>query len=289
MKNPGLWLGALLAILALPVSAQVTVEVVLDQDQFLQGEALTAGARIVNHSGQTLQLGAEEGWVTFAIESRDGFIVLKSGDPIVAGEFTLESSHRATKRVDLTPYFVFNRPGRYSIRATVTIKQWDKTITSPPKNFDIIEGARLWEREIGVPRTAGVTNQPPEVRKYALQQANYLKQLMLYFQLTDGSGKVYKVFPIGPMISFGQPEPQVDKLSNLHLLYQDGPRTFSYTIINPDGNVTVRQTYEFTTRPRLKFDDDGNVIVSGGTRRVTFNDLPAPKTSEDRATPSQKQ
>jgi hypothetical protein len=236
-----------------------------------------------------LQLGADEGWVTFAIESRDGFIVLKSGDPIVAGEFTLESSHRATKRVDLTPYFSFSRPGRYSIRATVNIKQWDRTITSPPKNFDIIEGARLWEREIGVPGTGGATNQLPEVRKYALQQANYLKQLMLYFQLTDNSGKVYKVFPIGPMISFGQPEPQVDKMSNLHLLYQDGPRTFSYSIINPDGVVMVRQTYEFTTRPRLKFDDDGNVTVSGGTRRVTFNDLPAPKTSEDHATPPRKQ
>jgi hypothetical protein len=285
MKNPGLWLGAGLASLALQLSAQVSVEVVLDQDQFLPGETLSAAARVVNHSGQTLQLGGEEGWLTFAIESREGFIVLKSGDPPVAGEFTLESSRRATRRVDLAPYFSFSRPGRYSIRATVTIKQWDRSITSPPKNFDIVEGAKLWEREIGVPQAAGETNRLPEVRKYALQQANYLKQLMLYFQLTDSSGKVCKVFPLGPMLSFGQPEPQVDKVSNLHLLYQDGPRTFCYTIINTEGTVTVRQTYDYTTRPRLRLDGDGNVIVSGGARRLSFNDLPAPKRTEDVTTP----
>src|SRR5262245_32759025 len=284
MKNAALWLGAALASLAWQLSAQVSVEVTLDQDQFLAGETLTAAARIVNNSGQPLQLGAEEGWLTFAIESRDGFIVLKSGDPPVAGEFTLESSRRATKRVDVAPYFNLSRSGRYTIRATVTIKQWDRTITSPPKNFDIIDGARIWEREIGVPQAAGSTNLP-EVRKYALQQANYLKRLVLYFQLTDASGKVYKVFPIGPMLSFGQPEPQVDKFSNLHLLYQDGPRSFGYVVINPQGTIDVRQTYDFTTRPRLKMDTEGKVNVSGGARRVTFNDVPTPKSDEEHTTP----
>src|SRR5215467_199684 len=172
MKNPGLWLGIGLAFLALRLPAQVSVEVTLDQEEFLPGESLTAAARIVNHSGQTLKLGAEEGWLTFVVESRDGFIVLKSGDPPVAGEFTLASSQRATKRVDLAPYFGFSRPGRYSIRATVTIKDWDKSITSPPKSFDVIQGAKLWEREVGIPREPGQTNQLPEVRKCTLQQAN---------------------------------------------------------------------------------------------------------------------
>jgi hypothetical protein len=286
MKNAGLWLSVGLASLALRLPAQVSVEVSLDQEQFLAGEALTAAARIVNHSGQTLKLGAEEAWLTFAVESRDGFIVLKAGDPPVVGEFKLESSQRATKRVDLAPYFSFSRPGRYSIRATVTIKDWDKSITSPPKTFDVIEGAKLWEREIGIPREPGQTNKLPEVRKYTLEQANYLKQLMLYVQLTDSSGKIYKVFPIGPMISFGQPEPQVDKLSNLHLLYQDGPRTFSYSVINPDGTMILRQTYDYTTRPRLKADNDGNFTVFGGTRRLSFNDVPASKVKDDSAAPS---
>jgi len=35
----------------------------------------------------------------------------------------------------------------------------------------------------------GVSNRAPEVRKYTLLQANYLKQLMLYFQVSDPFGK----------------------------------------------------------------------------------------------------
>lgn len=281
MKKPGLWLGALFALCAFQLPAQVTVEVILEQDQFLPGEPLPAAARIVNRSGQTLRLGTDEGWLTFAIESRDGFIVLKSGEAPVAGEFTLRSSERATKRVDLAPYFSLGRPGRYSIRATVNVKEWNQQITSNPKTFDVIEGARIWEQDIGVPTAPGETNRFPEVRKYTLQQANYLKQLTLYFRLTDASGKISKVFALGPMLSFGQPEPQVDRFSNLHVLYQDGPRSFGYTVINPDGDVIKRNSYDFTTRPRLKIDADGNLAVSGGTRRISVKDVPPSKLPED--------
>src|SRR5204863_2654674 len=99
----------------------------------------------------------------------------------------------------------------------------------------------------GVPKSAGASNSPPEVRKYMLLEANYLRtQLKLYFRLSDASGKL-KVFPIGPMISFGQPEAQVDRASNLHVLYQNGPHSFSYTAINPGGTVIGRRTYDYTS------------------------------------------
>lgn len=275
--NLALWLlvGSLL-----PSSAQVTVEVALDQDQFLSGEALPVAVRITNRSGQTLRLGDDPNWLTFGVESRDGFIVVKTSEVPVLGGFTLESSKMAIKRVNLAPYFNLTRPGRYTIIATVQIKDWDSQISSQPKAFDIIDGAKLWSQEFGIPATN--TNHPPEVRKYALQQANYLKsQLKLYVRLTDVSEtKVFKVFPIGPMVSFGQPEPQLDKYSNLHVLYQNGPREFSYTVINPDGDVIVRQTYDYVnSRPRLQMSEDGKLIVIGGVRRVTVNDVPPPKIS----------
>ena len=278
MKKFGLWLGMFLASMA-HLLAQVTVEVTLDQEQFLPAERLPAIVRITNLSGQTLHLGGDRRWLVFSVESGDGSVVLKTGDPPVAGEFTLESSKRAITRVDLAPWFNLKRSGRYSIIATVTISEWGKQVTSAPKSFDIVHGAKLWQQRFGLPLAAGVTNQPPEVRTYTLQQANYLKQLMLYFQLTDASGRINKVFPLGPMISFGQPEAQVDRSSNLHVLYQNGPRAFSYSIINPDGEVVARQTYEYTTRPRLRFDRDGNLSVTGGMRQPKSDDLPPPEAA----------
>jgi len=275
MTKFGLWLGLWVASAACS-QAQVTVEVTSDQDQFLPGEAISVGARITNRSGQPLHLG-NEGWLTFSVESREGFVVLRTGEVPVAGEFTLESSERATKHVDLQPYFSLSKPGRYLITATVQIKQWDnQVITSAPKPFDLIQVTKLLEQDFGVPPRAGASNSIPEVRHYALQEAHYLRQLMLYFQLTGNSGKVYKVYPIGPILSFGQPDHQVDRLSNLHVLYQNGPHSFSYIVINPDGEIIIRRSYDFTTRPRLKADEDGTLTIVGGSRRASSDDLPPP-------------
>jgi hypothetical protein len=279
MKKLTLSLG-LFAALASAALAQVSVEVVLDQDQYLPGESLIAGVRISNRSGQTLRLGEDDYWLNFSVQSKDGSIVAKTGEVPVRGEFVVESSKRATKRVDLAPYFALTQPGRYEITATVQLKDWGKESTSLPKPFNVIEGARLWEQDFGLPRSAARPSGSPEVRKYILQQANYLKgQLRLYLRITDPSGaKIIRTLPIGLALSFSNPDPRVDKDSNLHLLYQSWARSFSYVVYTPDGELVLRQTYDFSqSRPRFQLDADGTISVAGGTRRITSNDVPAPK------------
>ncbi len=285
MKLPALELGLLLLLLV-PASAQVTVEVTQEQDQFLQGEALPVAVRITNRSGQSLELGAEPDWLSFVIQSREGKVVANTGDVPVVGEFTLESSHVATKHVNLAPYFTVTEPGRYEILATVKIRAWGREIESPPRAFDIIEGAKLWEQEVGIPPT-NAAGGLPELRKFILQQANYIKgQLRLYLRVTDSYGKVLRVCSLGPLVSFGRPEPQVDKLSQLHVLYQNGASTFSYTVFNSSGDMLIRQTYLYLdTRPHLRMDDDGNILVQGGTRKVTVSDFPPPKPEDFESAP----
>lgn len=276
-----LWLGLICAC-----SAQVTVEVTQEQQQFLQGEAIHVAVRITNRSGQTLHLGDEEDWLKLDIEAREGSIVSKTGDVPVKGSFDLESSSVAIKRLDLAPYFAPMQPGHYGITATVHIKDWNRDILSPPKFFDIIEGAKLWEQEVGVPPETPGASTSPEVRKYILQQANYLKgQIRLYLRVTDSYGKTYRVFPIGQMISFGRPEAQVDKFCHLHVLYQNGPSLFSYTVYDLDGSLLARQSFDYeATRPKLRMDEDGIVFVFGGVRRITLNDVPP--ASEDTLQPA---
>ncbi len=263
--------------------AQVTVEVSQEQDQFLQGESMPITVRIMNLSGQTLHLGDDPSWLTFSIASPEGLVVTKKDNAPVLGEFDLESSKVAIKHLDLAPYFSFSHGGRFGIVATVRIKGWGEEVSSRPRFFDIIEGARLWEQTVGVPKASGATNPVPEVRRYTLQQANYLRgQIRLYLRVTDVYGNVIRVCPIGQMVSFGRPEaPQVDRLSNLHVLYQNGPVSFSYTEFDPSGELLVRRTYDYiNTRPRLKQDMDGDVLVTGGQRRVTTHDVPPPTEEE---------
>ena len=263
----------------MPVNApaQVSVEIVSDQDQFLPSESIPLAVRITNRSGQTLHLGADANWLTFNVESVDNFVVIKKSEVPVIGEFDLDSSQMAIKRVDLAPYFVLSQVGRYRVTATVRIKQWSAKAVSPAKDFDIIHGAQLWSQDFGLPVPAGATNRAPEVRRYTLIEANYLRsQLRLYVQVTgEAEAQIFKVSAIGPLVSFSQPETKLDRLSNLHVLYQSGAQAFTYAVVNPDGDVARQEIYDYVnSRPRLIVDTNGDAVVVGGVRRVKPGELP---------------
>ena len=281
-----------LALVSLfPAPAQVvTVQVTTEQDQFLPGESLPVTVHIVNSSGQSLHLGADANWLKFSVESRDdSFVVMKNDNPPVVGAFDLGSSEVATKRLDLAPYFAMTHAGRYRVVATVRIPEWGTSVASPAKEFDIIDGAQLWSQDFGLPMPAGVTNQPPVVRKYILEEANYLrKQLRMYVLVSDQSGtRILKVSAIGPMVSFSQPEAQLDRASNLHVICQSGAQSFIYSVVNPDGNITQQEIYDYLgTRPRLAVNGDGDIVVRGGVRRPKPGELPEIKSPAELPAPA---
>lgn len=279
MTKLGFWVGLLVAA-AGPATAQVTVEVTQPQGQFLPGEAVPITVRILNLSGQALHLGGDAEWLTFSIESRGGEVIPRVRDLPVVEAFDLPSSKMASRQFDIGPCFPISQPGRYNITATVRIKGWGREVASQPRGFDVVEGASLWQQDFGVPVPPGQTNGTPEIRRYILQEANYARgQLRLYLRVTDMTGtRPIRVVRIGGYLSFSRPEHLIDPASNLHLLYQDGPHSFSYFKFTPDGDLVARQTHEYIgTRPRLRVDVDGNITVFGGQRRVASSDVPAPK------------
>lgn len=256
---------------------QVTVEVLFDEPEFLRDESLLVQVRIANRSGQPLQLGQTADWLTFAMQSHDGHSVEEGGEVPVLGPFTIESSQTATKTVNLVPHFQFPQPGRYSVTATVKVPGWNKEFLSAPKTFHIIRGARIWEQEFGIPTKGGA----PEVRKYSLVRAQGMKQVRLYARITDlEDNRVFRVVPLGQVVSFGKPETQVDKQSRLHVLFQNGPRSFLYAAFTPDGEWAVRQFHDYTeSRPTLHIGESGQVLVTGGFRRYTESDIPPSTTA----------
>jgi hypothetical protein len=200
----------------------------------------------------------------------------------VQREFELETSTVATKHVDLGPHFETLKPGRYSVSALLRIEQWKTDLATKPKEFDVITGTVLWEQPFGLPPRDSDSG-PPEVRRYALQQAINLKQMKLYVRITDNSGnRIFGIFPLGLMLTFSTPEKQIDKESRLHVLFQNGARSFNYSIISPDGKWLSRQTHDYQSlsRPVLKVSEDGKIYVGGGIRRPSRDDLPPPPESQ---------
>lgn len=288
MKH-GLLIIGLAGWLACRASAQVTVEVTTEQDQFLPSERLPVAVKITNQSGQSLHLGENPNWLTFNVEADDRFIVSKLAEAPVLGEFDLGSSQVATIHVDLKPCFDLTRPGRYRIYAYLHIKGWNLDVTSPAKSIDVISGAKLWSQNFGLPVPAGQTNLMPEVRKYTLEKANYLKsQLRLYVEVSDESeSRVFNVVSLGKMVAFGDPDARLDRFSNLHVLWQSGSSFFTYAMVNPDGSLLKQEIYDYvSTRPRLAMNDIGDVSVLGGVRRLTEKEMPMVKSPLDLPSPA---
>jgi hypothetical protein len=127
-------LGLALPLLLVNASAQVTVDLSLDQDQFLPGEALPVTVHITNRSGQTLHLG-DDGWLTFFVQSSDGSVVLKKMDPPVKSPFDLGNGEVGIKRLDIAPYYLLGHDGTFRISATVHIKDWNSDVTSSAQSF----------------------------------------------------------------------------------------------------------------------------------------------------------
>ncbi|HUD45694.1 MAG TPA: hypothetical protein VMR33_02635 [Candidatus Baltobacteraceae bacterium] len=289
MKRIALLL-ALLTVVAGPARAQfngITAELQLIQDQYLPDEDLQLKVKITNRSGQTVSFGQDNQWITFNIVGENSFIVPKISEMPVSGHFTLPSGQSGALPLNLTPYFDFRRPGHYRIGATIKISQWNQEIPCKPVSFTVANGLPLHGRvnlQFGVPPPPGVSNAVPEVRNYSLLKVAYLNDLTLYFRLTDSNGRTLKVFPLSGMLSFSEPEAQLDRFNNLHVLVQTGARSFTYSVITPEGRLIARQRHEYSsTRPVLRATDDGTIYVGGGLRRLSESDIPPPTAESARS------
>jgi hypothetical protein len=278
----------LLVMATSAVAQRVAIELVTEQDSFLPNEPLYVGVRITNRSGQPVILGQEEDWVKFSVFGQKRMPVAKAGDPAGGGIFVVPSASQSIKWFDLAPFFEMNQIGPYTLSASVKVKQWNEVIiANPPKTVNVVKGVTIAEQEFGVPTPLGST-QPPELRKYILQQVRHPTQLRFYVRVTDDTGfKIFGVTPIGALVSFSKPEFQIDQAGRLHVLHQNGGKTFNYCVVNHDGGLAVRQTYEYTTRrPALLVDEIGRLGVAGGRRKPAASDIPAALPSPEKSVPT---
>jgi len=244
-----------------------------DRTQYLAQEPMGIMVRVYNYSGETLVLGREDDWVSFSVEPlANKSIVRQASQPQVGGSpFALENGMMATKRVDLVPHFEVVQSGRYKITATVRAGRHGD-ISSEPLLVDVVNGSPLWDREFGVPAQA---DKAPEIRRYNIIQVRQTDVQHIYVKVTDThGGKLYGLYPLGQMVLAYKPEQQMDRNNRLHVLHRSGRATFTYSMVDHDGRVILRQRYDQTgAPPSLVHTDAGEVLVSGGTRTKSAFDI----------------
>lgn len=275
-----LLLVALTGAAVAPAPAQSTgidIEARLEDTTFLPGEELPVAVRITNLSGQPQTFGTAPDWLSFYVESKDGEIVARLGSVAVLGEFTLQSAQAGTKWWNIQPHFDLERPGTYLVYAELKLPHWNQRQISEPVSFTIQPARKLWEVSFGVPPRDGQSSAIPEVRRYSLQAATRQKERKLFARVTDeAETRIFRVVMLDRLLSFSRPQHQLDHLSRLHLLFQTSGSTYSYFVLDPDGNLVIRQWHDIlpASRPHLAKLQDGSIEVRGGARRATPSDLP---------------
>jgi hypothetical protein len=79
------------------------------------------------------------------------------------------------------------------------------------------------------------------------------------------SGVVYATYSLGRTIAFEEPQAEIDRANQLHVLHCAAPRTWSYARIGLNGELLEHSSLmETKTRPRLVHSSNGEVAVRGG-------------------------
>jgi hypothetical protein len=258
---------------ALRAEAQIQVELKLPRLQFIAYEPVMATLHITNLAGRDVDLHDADGQAWFGFE-----VTGSEGQPISPLKTTsdqlplkIEAGKRVTQKINLTPLFQVQDFGTYHVRAHIYFSDLSKFFYSQTKVFEVTDARPIWQKTVGVPDGSG----PGNARTYSLLTNRFPDHTSLYVRVEDrDTGVVYATYSLGRILSFGEPQAEVDQVNRLHVLHCATPRNWAYSQVGLNGELLAHSSFmETKTRPRLAHAADGGVNVQGGM-------LEAPPTAE---------
>jgi len=283
MKSAFVFCALLLA--ALRAEAQIQLDIKLARLQYIAYEPVIATIAITNLAGRDIDLrdNEEQMWFGFEITGSEGQPIAATTNKLAQPPLQIEAGKRVTQKINLTPLYAVHDLGTYHVRAYVHFGDLNRFFYSPRKVFEITDARPIWQRTVGVPGDSSATG---NVRTYSLLSNRFPDHTALYVRVEDkDTGIVYATESLGRIISMDEPQAELDRENQLHVLHCAAPRSWTYTRIGINGEVLAHSTFlETKTRPRLFHSTDGEVVVKGGlseaatVRPATAN--PVPKLSD---------
>jgi hypothetical protein len=172
--------------------------------------------------------------------------------------------------------------GAYHVRANVFFPDLNKFFYSTTKVFQVSDARAIWQKTVGVPDG---TDGAGEVRTYSLLSNRFPDHTSLYVRVENkDTGAVYTTYSLGRIIASIDPQAEIDRANQLHVLHCAAPRSWAYSHVGLNGELLAHSTFlETKTRPRLRHTSDGSIAVNGGMLDVPVAETkrsPAPKLSD---------
>ncbi|MGZ5002146.1 MAG: hypothetical protein ACXWBM_03030 [Chthoniobacterales bacterium] len=243
---------------------QIQLDLKFKRVQYVAYEPVIATVEITNRAGRDIELRDEDEqrWFGFEVKAgEDRFLPVTNREP--EPPLKIEAGKTVTRKINLTPQFPVSELGPYHVRANVFFADLHKFFYSQGKVFHVVDARPIWSRTVGVPegmQDAGGT------RTYSLLSNRFPDHTSLYVRVEDKtSGIVYSTFSLGRAIAFDDPQAELDQLNRLHVLHCAAPRSWSYSQVGPNGELLAHSNFlETKSRPRLRRDPNGAVVVRGG-------------------------
>jgi hypothetical protein len=135
--------------------------------------------------------------------------------------------------------------------------------TQLPLKIEVNGERPIWQKTVGIPEG---TPGPGSARTYSLLTNRFPDHTSLYVRVEDKeSGIVYATYSLGRAVAFNQPQAELDRTNQLHVLHYAAPRSWAYSRVGLNGELLARSSFmEAKTRQRLFHATDGAVAVRGG-------------------------
>ena len=264
--------------------AQIQVELNFKRVQYIAHEPILATVTIANNAGRDIDLHDDNGqhWFGFEINAGEGRLLAPLKQNAAEPPLHVESGKTVTRKINLTSLYPVQDFGAYHVRANVYFPDLNKFFYSATKVVQVSDARPIWQKTVGVPEgTPGAG----EVRTYSLLSNRFVDHTSLYVRVENrDSGAVYTTYSLGRIIASEDPQAEIDRANQLHVLHCAAPRTWAYSHVGLNGELLAHSTFlETKSRPRLRHTADGAIAVSGGMLDVPIAESkrsPAPKLSD---------
>jgi len=244
---------------------QIQVELKFKRLQYIAYEPVVATLGITNLAGRDVDLHDAEGqpWFGLEITGSEGQPIAPATTDTKQAPLKIEAGKKVTQRIDLTPRYPVHDFGVYHVRAHIYFADLSKFFYSPTKVFEVTEARPIWQRTVGMPEGA---SGPGNARTYSLLSNRFPDHTSLYVRVEDkDTGIVYATYSLGRVIAFDEPQAELDRSNQLHILHCVAPRSWAYSRVGLNGELIAHSSFmETKTRPRLFHTAEGTVAVRGG-------------------------
>lgn len=271
-------------VTASSVFSQISMEITLNQDVYLQYEPVYVRVYMRNMSAHSLAFGESkglQGTLSFHIypAGRNATLIppKKAGVlPSMTGVILQPGTVRQFTFL-LSKFYDIRRLGPLSIKAVVSHPQLPASYESNTVHCKIVSGKKVWGPvAAGIPDTGLPSSDLSAASPNRIKTRNYT--IVSYFTgkvtalalVIDDADRVYKVRRVGfDLGSELKPKCEVDFLSRLNIMLAVTNEVFAYYQFNIDGGLERKKIYmKTTTTPTLVHDKDTGIVMPAGGREA---------------------